>query len=71
MKVSQFLYFRGACMSSSSSTTTRPAGCVSSSWPSLRPSASPGSTVRQCLTQRANIVSVFCGVKGGWLETHI
>lgn len=40
---------RGACMSSSCSITMQPVGCVFSSWPSLRPSASPGSTVRQTL----------------------
>lgn len=38
---------RGACMSSSCSITMQPVGCVFFSWPSLRPSASPGSTVRQ------------------------
>lgn len=51
---------RGACMSSSCSITMQPVGCVFSSCPSLRPSASPGSTVWQCLTQRANIVLFFC-----------
>lgn len=45
---------RGACMSSSCSITTQPVGCVYSSCPSLRPSASPGSMVKPCLTQRAN-----------------
>lgn len=61
--------FRGACMSSSSSITTRPAGCVFSSWPSLRPSASPGSTVRAKVQLKQQILGGFLrggvSIKGG------
>lgn len=53
---------RGACMSSSCSITMQPVGCVFSSWPSLRPSASPGSTVRQTL------FDFFCRVTQKWLK---